>query len=106
MAAFTRDTPWGRADHTEDMGQGIMSVSTSSHGGIFVPLELLDKIPPEGRAFAKRWGGSEQWYEEDCAWAYVALAFPELFSEPNRDAARRTMDWITTKARDHATQAS
>jgi hypothetical protein len=80
-------TPWGIADCVVTLGEvnkgtcsyAILSVSTPSHGGIYVPPALLDRIPERHRAYAKRWSGSESWYEEDCAWAAVALAFPELF---------------------------
>ena len=77
-AAF-RHTPWGAAHHATKLGRGIVCVSTASHGGLFVPAELLDQIPADRRADAKRWSGSEQWYEEDCCACYVIVAFPDLF---------------------------
>jgi hypothetical protein len=74
------ETPWGVAQHVRPVGpDGIFSADTSSHGGYFVPSALLDKIDPRGRADAKKWSGSENWYEEDCCWAWVVLAFPEHF---------------------------
>lgn len=76
---FTRSTPWGWADHYENLGQGIFNVQTASHGGFFVPLCMLGCIPQAQREWAKKWSGSEQWYEEDCCWACVAVAFPDLF---------------------------
>jgi hypothetical protein len=90
MRAFTMDTPWGRADHCENLGQGVMSVSTPSHGGIFVPVELLGNMSAAARADAKRWSGSEQWYEEDCCWAHVAVALPDRFTPEAVEAAKRT----------------
>lgn len=89
MATFTLDTPWGRAQHYENLGQGIMSVSTSSHGGIFVPDEYLHNFTPAQRAFARKWSGSENWWEEDCAWSFVAVAFPDRFDPKSVDVARR-----------------
>lgn len=86
---FTLNTPWGKADHYENLGQGIMSVSTSSHGGIFVPDEMLGSIPEAAQADAERWSGSKQWYEEDCCWAHVAVAFPDRFEPENVDHAKR-----------------
>lgn len=75
-----RDTPWGRADHVTSLGEdGIVSVSTPSHGGIYVPDDLLSSIPAKYRKWAKKWSGSENWYEEDCCWMAVAMAFPHLF---------------------------
>jgi len=79
MPRFTRNTPWGYADQCAHIGDGIYSVSTPSHGGYFVPDDLLHRIPSEQQAWAERWSGSRNWYEEDCCWAAVAGAFPTLF---------------------------
>ena len=38
-------TPWGEADNITDMGNGILSVSTSSHGGLMIPKEMAKHIP-------------------------------------------------------------
>lgn len=75
------ETPWGVADHVEDIGQGILHVMTLGHGGYYVPPHLLGRLSPQWRAFGAKWsqGWGECWYEEDCAWAGVCLAFPELF---------------------------
>jgi hypothetical protein len=89
MSAFTLDTPWGRADSATDLGLGIMSVSTPSHGGIFVPEEQLPNIPAHARAWARKWTRSEQWYEEDCCWSAVAVTFPVLFTTEELHVARR-----------------
>lgn len=72
-------TPWGESQSVEDIGLGIWFVTTAGHGGYYVPASLLHQIPAEHRAYAKRWSGDERWFEEDCAWAAVALAFPQLF---------------------------
>ena len=79
MADSSRNTPWGIADHYENIGQGIFVVSTPSHGGYFVPDCMLHNIPDEHQRWAEQWSGSRQWYEEDCCWAAVALAFPDRF---------------------------
>jgi hypothetical protein len=87
LSHFTIDTPWGKADHYSNLGQGIFACSTSSHGGIFVPPELLHNIPAAARNDAKRWSGSEQWFEEDCCWAHVAAALPDRFTPEQVKAA-------------------
>ncbi len=91
---FTLHTPWGHADHYENLGQGVFQVSTPSHGGIFVPECMLHCIGDEGRAYAKKWSGSEQWYEEDCAWAYVAVNLTDRFSPAQVAQAHKTLAWI------------
>jgi hypothetical protein len=74
-------TPWGFAQSCTEYSNGIKFYETASHGGFFVPLELLERIPAEHRVYAKRWSGSEQFFEEDVAWAAIPCAFPELFDE-------------------------
>jgi len=90
MKVLMGRTPWGDADSVTELGNGVLHVTTSSHGGIYVPRELLGRIPAEQRQWAKSWSGSEQWYEEDCCWAAVAVAFPELFGE-QQELARQTL---------------
>lgn len=88
-----RRTPWGAADHVEEISDGrvtIISVDTPSHGGYFVPKRHLAAIPAQHQAYAAKWSGSVQWYEEDCAWAAVVLAFPQLFSAEHVAAARES----------------
>ena len=70
-------TPWGPAQGSRNIAEGITFHTTSSHGGIelsptrlAMPAELRNSPP---------WAG-EGWYEEDCDWAIVALAFPQHFS--------------------------
>lgn len=84
-------TPWGTADGVTPVGRGIEFVSTPSHGGYYVPDALLRFIPTARQAWAKRWSGSVNWYEEDCCWAAVAEAFPELFPETAQEHARMTI---------------
>ena len=84
-------TPWGRADRVEAVGDaGIVSVSTPSHGGYFVPFRLLAHVPMPWQEYAEKWSGSPNWYEEDLAWAAVALSFPNLFSTAALEHARET----------------
>lgn len=86
-------TPWGMADHIQDIGLGILLVETPSHGGYYVPATQIGRMSQEAKDYAAKWSGSEQWYEEDCAWAYVALAFPELFLPDALENATVTVAW-------------
>lgn len=72
-------TPWGNSDSVVELSNGIRRVSTPSHGGYWVPAKLLPLIPARFQAYAVKWSGSPQWYEEDCAWACVAVTFPDVF---------------------------
>ena len=81
-------TPWGMADSRENYAPGVSFYSTPGHGGFRVTGAALARIPAQLRqtAYAPR-----GWYEEDCDWAIVALAFPELFTESERDQAQETL---------------
>ncbi len=77
-------TPWGVAQSVTAFGtEGLLRVTTAEHGGFFVPAELLHRIPADHRLWAATWSASEQWYEEDCCWAAVAAAWPDLFDAEN-----------------------
>ena len=66
--------PWGGIDHLTPLGPDAVSVSTPSHGGIWVSPEGLAKIPAALRETAYSPG---PWFEEDCDWA-IPYAFLEL----------------------------
>lgn len=70
-------TPWGPSQDITQIGRGIFSVSCAGHGGIFVPNDMLLTMP---EALRTNCYGGGNWFEEDCEWALVALAFPDLFS--------------------------
>lgn len=79
-----RHTPWGQADQETAYGpDGIVFVSTPSHGGFYVPREVVATMP--AALYAINPFAGEGWYEEDCDAAIVPLAFPHLFKP--RDVA-------------------
>lgn len=81
-----KDTPWGRAQHIEELVPGqVWSVSTAGHGGLYVTGDALQRIPQSFRlaTFTR----SPQWYEEDCDWAIVARFIPEAFPDVARAKA-------------------
>lgn len=74
-------TPWGLSDEPpKEIGRGIATVSTPSHGGYKVSEE-------RSREFRGQFPGVETfvkgcvWFEEDCDWALVAMCWPSYFSE-------------------------
>lgn len=84
-------TPWGEPQQVTKLGTGgILSASCAGHGGIFVPDSLIEKIPARAQVDAAQWSDSRNWFEEDCCWAHVAVAFPELFRPDQVEAAKRT----------------
>lgn len=83
-------TPWGAADTVTNVAPGIDCVTTPSHGGYRLSAEMNAQVPQAWRdaSFGKL--GLTGWYEEDCDWCMVAMAFPEHFPEDARVAAART----------------
>jgi len=67
-------TPWGMADSIKTYSNGVILYGTPSHGGFYVPENLLDEMEPQ---FQNEGG----WYEEDCEYCKVILAFPAMFTD-------------------------
>ena len=57
---------------------------TAGHGGIKLSEAYNDKIPSALRA-------KDGWYEEDCDWAIVAVAYPRHFTDYEQVCAVDTM---------------
>lgn len=91
-----RETPWDEAQQVEEIAPGIVWCSTASHGGYWLSDKRCQEMPEPYRS-APRWAG-KNWFEEDCDWCLVYLAFPEVFQKhdkrfiENTDAAKRTFD--------------
>lgn len=80
-------TPWGMAQHATEYAPGIVFYSTASHGGFKLSksrlAELHAKLGP-----VKLFRDFTQWFEEDCDWSHVALAFPDLFTADEMETAK------------------
>ena len=59
-----KSTPWGVAQNETVLAPGIVSVSTASHGGIWLDKSHRDRLP-----HTKNFLGTDAWWEEDCDWA-------------------------------------
>lgn len=73
-------SPWGQVEHAESVIPGIVWVSTASHGGFWVapqPNMALLRAGVESLNYYHRDAGWAGWYEEDCLWSLVAVAYPE-----------------------------
>lgn len=62
-------TPWGAAQHTDEVMPGVLYVSTASHGGYHLTPELNARIPEQVRR-------PDGWYEHDCDAALPAYFLP------------------------------
>ncbi len=77
-------TPWGPSQGATIYAEGVASHSTAGHGGFKLSADRNRKVHPLLRAD----GG---WYEEDAAWAIVAITYPDLFTGYERRRAERTI---------------
>jgi len=92
-----KSSPWGIVQDEEVIAEGIIYVSTASHGGIWVARELLPRISEEMKDYAKYWSGSSQWFEEDCAAQCVVVSFPEYFPADQVERAWDSVRRYVTK---------
>ncbi|ABS70178.1 conserved hypothetical protein (plasmid) [Xanthobacter versatilis] len=77
-------TPWGPSQGATLYAEDVVFHSTAGHGGIHLSAARNRMVHPMLRAE----GG---WYEEDEAWAIVAITFPHLFTGFERRCAERTI---------------
>jgi hypothetical protein len=77
-------TPWGRSQSCLSCAEGVTCHSTASHGGFHLDDARNQCVHP----LLRNSGG---WYEEDGEWAKVALTFPALFTDREREAAARQL---------------
>ena len=85
--AIPKFSPWGRVQGGEEIAPGIVSVYTSSHGGIKVSRERLAAMPAALRDIGERspYHHGIGWFEDDCEWCAVAVAFPDAFQRTLSD---------------------
>lgn len=82
-------SPWGRVDCVTHVAPGIQFVSTDRHGGYVVSRERLASMPEHLRRCSFNAAeGAPRYFEEDCSWCAVALAWPEEFTR-GFDAEKR-----------------
>jgi hypothetical protein len=82
------ETPWGPAQDSTTIAEGIVSHSTAGHGGIWLDAKhwrRVEELFPGWQSFT-----GKQWLEEDEDWCIAALAFPEHFTGQDLRAAIRT----------------
>ena len=83
-------TPWGLSQSSEEIAPGIVFHSTASHGGYELSPARVASMPKPLREF-EPWAGPG-YYEEDCDWSVVCLAFPQFFPDDAQGAAMRTLE--------------
>lgn len=81
------DTPWGKAQTTAVIADGMIEYTTASHGGIWISEERLERMSEPYKSIAPFAG--RLWYEEDADWALIALAFPDDYCSGKEEVLRR-----------------
>jgi hypothetical protein len=69
-----------------------MFVGTPSHGGFYVDEERLKQMPEVLALMGEPGPSCGRWFEEDCDWAAVAIAFPDRFEADYVAAAWKTLE--------------
>jgi hypothetical protein len=64
-------TPWGMSDSQTKIADGIIEVSTPSHGGIWLSEERKAQLP----AGIKNFTNDLTFWEEDCDWVVPYILF-------------------------------
>lgn len=65
-------TPWGKSQYSKQYVRGIVFYGTPGHGGFRVSKTKQAKMP---EALRLDNGKNCGWYEEDCDYALVVMAF-------------------------------
>jgi hypothetical protein len=89
MNRHPTSTPWGHSDTVTEIAPGIVSYSTPSRGGYWLSDARVASMPRQLRDFQPFAGPN--FYEEDCDWSIVALAFPQFFPDDAIPAALETI---------------
>lgn len=76
-------TPWGKSDGATQILNGVDFHTTPSHCGFKVSKDMLAIMP-------KKYVNIDGWYEEDCEYCKVVLAFPHAFDSRTIEFARST----------------
>ena len=84
-------TPWGQPDTVTNIAEGITHYTTSSHGGYKVSKALYAQMPAHLRQCSFT---NDNWFEEDCSWCAVVLAFPQYFNKEHQAMAVDTYNMM------------
>jgi hypothetical protein len=95
----TMSTIWGMSHTQQQIAEGIICVTTGSHGGYILSPERMNEMRPELRALS--FTGDNN-FEEDCSWCAVALQWPEYFPADWLPMAETTKTMIESFRKERA----
>lgn len=93
-------TPWGESQTIETVADGILSVTTASHGGFLLDKRRTAAMP--AYMTMTTWTGNYSAYEEDCDWCMPVLVFEPEFRTyyQQRAEGRDRLESIFKSAKD------
>nr|WP_278116315.1 hypothetical protein [Mesorhizobium sp. WSM4875]WIE94739.1 hypothetical protein P9270_029860 [Mesorhizobium sp. WSM4875] len=83
-ASSNASTPWGPSQGATVYAEDVVFHTTAGHGGFHLSAIRNGQVHPLLRA-------SDGFYEEDAAWAAVAITFPDVFTSFEWRCAERTL---------------
>ena len=82
-------SPWGRIQNVNRVAAGISWISTAGHGGFRLSKTRYESMPANLRACSFT---GNQFFEEDCSWCAVVMAFPQFFDADQTLSAAMTFN--------------
>lgn len=81
------NSPWGRVQRRTTIAKGIVWMTTAGHGGFRLSRDRWEAMPAHLKACSFT---SDEFFEEDCAYCAVVLAFPAHFNDEQVKSASAT----------------
>ena len=85
QSTLTRRCPWGAVQASKVVADGIFWFSTASHAGFALSQDRYEQMPDHLKACSFT---DDEFFEEDCSWCAVVIAFPDFFNQGMQAAAQ------------------
>lgn len=101
------NSPWGHVDHQERLAEGVLWVSTPSHGGVRIDTEVvaLSEAAKKRGMWHYETAPRYLWFEEDCQYAIAIFelpqTWPKLFREMDEDARAHLLKTLSSWEADY-----
>lgn len=72
------ETIWGEIQTSHRLADGVVDVTTASHGGIIVDKQVANNFLSKEAIQAADYENGHYYFEEDCDWAVFAFENPTI----------------------------
>ena len=72
------ETIWGEIQTSHRLADGVVDVTTASHGGIIVDKKIADNFLSKEAIQVADYENGHYFFEEDCDWAVFAFENPTI----------------------------